>query len=131
VKVEWLGMTALDKDLFAIILQLPYDKKALIVDCIESLCGMSLAEYKEIRIREVRALLDDVRQNPDNYNTVNLKNTLNDLIGQLEISKELSVQIGLVKRFIGYRDTTVLHTDGQVENRDHITFEEFIKDKKY
>jgi len=115
-------MTVSDKDLFAIILQLPYDKKALIVECVESLCGMSLAEYKELRIKEVKALLDDVRQNPDSYNTVNLKNTLNDLIGQLEISKELSAQIGLVKRFIAYRNTTAVHTDGQVENRDQYYF---------
>jgi len=121
-------MTVTDKDILAFITQMPPDMKQSAVRGLEFLRGVTIAEYKAKQIEAAEILIADVKQNPDSYQENSLYEKFKELIGGFEIPGELDYQIALVKHFIGYRGIKIQHTDGTLETRDGLTFDDYAKD---
>jgi len=119
-------MTVTDKDIFAFIAQMPPDMKQNAVKGLEFLRGVTIADYKAKQIEAAETLVADVKQNPDNYMENSLYEKFKELIGGFEIPGDLDYQIALVKHFIGYRGMKINNTDGTVETRDGLTFDEYV-----
>jgi len=121
-------MAVTDKDILAFISQMPPDMKRSAIENIEALRGVTIAEYKAKQIEAAETLITDVKQNPDSYQENNLYEKFKELIGRFEIPGDLDYQIALVKHFVGYRGMRIQHTDGTVETRANLTFDEYVKD---
>ena len=119
-------MTVTDKDILAFIAQMPPDMKQNAVKGLEFLRGVTIADYKAKQIEAAETLVADVKQNPDSYQENNLYEKFKELIGGFEIPGDLDYQIALVKHFIGYRGMKTYNTDGTVETRDGLTFDEYV-----
>jgi len=119
-------MTVTDKDIFAFIAQMPPDMKQNAVKGLEFLRGVTIADYKAKQIEAAETLVADVKQNPNNYQENSLYEKFKELIGGFEIPGNLDYQIALVKHFIGYRGMKINNTDGTVETRDGLTFDEYV-----
>ena len=121
-------MALTDKDILAFIAQMPPDMKRSAIEKIEALCGVTIAEYKAKQIEAAETLITYVKQNPDSYQENSLYDKFKELIGGFEIPGDLDYQIALVKHFVGYRGMKIQHTDGTVETRANLTFDEYVKD---
>ena len=121
-------MAVTDKDILAFITQMPPDMKQNAIKGLEFLRGVTIAEYKAKQIEAAETLIADVKQNPDSYQENNLYEKFKELIGGFEIPGDLDYQIALVKHFVGYRGMKIQHTDGTVETRANLTFDEYVKD---
>jgi len=119
-----------DHDLRVCLEQMPPDMKQRVIVLVESEIGMTIPEYKERQIKAAEALISDVKLNPDDYSTVLLNDRLSESVGHFEIPSALEQEISCVKMFISYRTTQVVHTDGRVEQRNGISYEEYTKDWK-
>lgn len=118
-------MAATDKDILAFITQMPPEMKQNAVKGLEFLRGATIADYKATQIEAAETLIADVKQNPDSYMQNSLYEKFKELIGGFEIPGDLDYQIALVQHFIGYRSMVISNTDGTVETRANLTFDEF------
>ena len=118
-----------DKEILVCLDQMPPDMKQRVISNIESELGMTLLEYKKQQIKAAEAFIADVKANPGEYTTVTYNQRRQETIGHFDIPDELEKELELIRRFIGYRTTTVFNTDGSIEKHPDATYEEFLADK--
>ena len=133
-----------DKDILAFITDMPSDMKQIAVKQMEALRGMTVAEFKarqadyeKKQIEEAEAFLTDIETNPDNYTNDIMGDKdmigarLDEILGRVDVHKNLDRRIGLARWFISERNFETDNRDGTKNKpRANLTYEEFMQGKK-
>ena len=117
-----------DHDLRVCLEQMPPDMKQRVITFVESEIGMTIPEYREKQIKAAEAFIADVKANPGEYTTLKYNQRRSETVGHFDISDELEDELELIRRFIGYRTTTVRHTNGATEEHRDASYDEFMRD---
>ena len=124
-------MAVSNQDIIAFLNQMPYEMRQEAIKNIETLRGITIAEYKAQRIEAAELLLADIQANLDDYMTNFIAEKYIELIGDFKVSNKLEREFGLVKWFITQRNLEITNKNGKIDKPDaNLTFKEFLKDKK-
>jgi hypothetical protein len=120
-----------DKDVAAFLGLMPPDIKQRMIVCIEAVYGDTIERHKERAIQEAEALIVKIQQNPEEYTNASVHALFSESIGNYPISEDLRHRIEVVTKFIGHRSIIETNTDGTVEERNNVSFEDFINSESY